>query len=83
MLDRRRAPRLTARSVARIELDPRWPTIDCALRNLSKHGAGIELPGNFNTSPQFDLIFVGGSERRACRQVWRRENRLGVEFADR
>ncbi|MCC6946383.1 MAG: PilZ domain-containing protein [Bradyrhizobiaceae bacterium] len=82
MLDRRRTPRLTARRTVRIELNPRWPTIDCTLRNINKQGAGIELSGEYNTSLEFDMIFFGGNERRRCRQVWRRENRLGVEFAD-
>jgi len=82
MLDRRREPRFTVRSATRIDLHPRWPTIDCTLRNLNKHGACIEIAPELNTTLEFDLVFRAGSERRRCRQVWRNEDRLGVEFTD-
>jgi hypothetical protein len=80
MLDRRRAPRLRSLKSARIDFNPHWPPIDCVVRNVSSEGACIELPGAFNTSIDFDLTFLGAQKQHACRQIWRRENRLGVEF---
>jgi len=38
------------------------------------------MAGGFNTSIEFDLTFVSARETRSCRQVWRRDNRLGVAF---
>ncbi len=81
MRDRRTAPRISTRKAVRIDMHPRWPTIDCMVRNISPNGAYIEMPDAYNTSLAFDLVFVAVSHRRACRQVWRQGNRLGVEFA--
>jgi len=81
MLDRRSEPRISTRREVRIDMHPRWPAINCVVRNISPKGAYIELPDESNTSLAFDLIFVAISHRRACRQIWRQNNRLGVEFA--
>ena len=80
MLDRRRAPRLPSLKSARIDFNPHWPPIDCVVRNFSDLGACIEMAGGFNTSIEFDLTFVSARKTRSCRQVWRRDNRLGVAF---
>lgn len=81
MQDRRRAPRVSTRKAVRIDMHPRWPTIDCMVRNISGQGACIEMSGEFNTSLNFDLITLANHSKRACRQVWRQGNRLGVAFA--
>jgi hypothetical protein len=80
MLDRRRAPRLRSLKPARIDFNPHWPPIECVVRNLTDLGACIEMAGGFNTSIEFDLTFLSAQEKRACRQIWRHDNRLGVEF---
>jgi hypothetical protein len=80
MLDRRRTPRLRSLKSGRIDFNPHWPQIDCIVRNVSDRGACIEMPGQFNTSLEFDLVFTTAQEKRACRQIWRRDNRLGVEY---
>ena len=80
MLDRRKTPRLRSFKGARILFHPHWPAIDCTVRNLSGTGACVEMPGEFNTALQFDLAFLQEKETRACRQVWRQGNRIGVAF---
>jgi hypothetical protein len=80
MLDRRRTPRLRALKSGRIDFNPHWPPIDCVIRNVSAHGACVEMAGTFNTPLAFTLSFLTAQENRACRQIWRRENRLGVEY---
>lgn len=82
MLDRRRAPRFSTLRSVRIEMNSRWPTIDCVVRNISKQGACVEMSGEFNTTLEYDLVFLTAGEHRRCRQVWRRADRMGVEFAD-
>lgn len=81
MLDRRRTARLRSLKSARVDFHPHWPTIDCVVRNFSDQGACIEMAGEFNTGLEFDVTFLTTREKRACRQVWRNENRLGVAFA--
>jgi hypothetical protein len=80
MLDRRRTARFRSLKSARIDFNPHWPPIDCVVRNVSNQGACIEIAGAFNTSIEFDLVFLTSQEKRACRQIWRGDNRLGVEF---
>jgi hypothetical protein len=80
MLDRRRAPRLRSLKSGRIDFNPHWPPIDCVIRDVSDTGACIEMAGEFNTSLEFELTFLTARETRMCRQVWRRDNRLGVVF---
>lgn len=80
MLDRRRTPRLRSLKSARIDFNPHWPPIECVLRNISDEGACIEMAGEFNTSIEFELLFPMAEEKRRVRQIWRRGNRLGVQY---
>jgi hypothetical protein len=80
MLDRRRTQRMRSLMAARIDFHKYWPTIDCAVRNLSKSGACVELQGDPNTPLEFSIVFTRNDEKRACRQVWRQGNRIGVVF---
>ena len=81
MLDRRKTQRLRSFKGARIVFHPHWPVIDCTVRNISGAGAFVEMQGEYNTSLEFELMFLQDNERRACRQVWRQGNRIGVAFA--
>jgi len=81
MLDRRKTQRMRSFKGARIVFHPNWPVIDCTVRNLSGAGACVEMQGEYNTSLEFELIFLQDNERRACRQVWRQGSRIGVAFA--
>jgi hypothetical protein len=80
MLDRRQSPRLRSFKEGRILFNPHWPVIDCTVRNVSGAGACVEMKGEFNTSLEFELTFVQDKATRACRQVWRQGNRIGVAF---
>jgi hypothetical protein len=54
--------------------------IDCAVRNLSKTGAALDVPTPVGIPGEFHL---GEPERRlrfACRAVWRKASRIGVRF---
>lgn len=81
MLDRRKTQRLRSFKGARIVFHRHRPVIDCTVRNLSGAGAFVEMQGEYNTSLEFELTFLQDNERRACRQVWRQVNRIGVAFA--
>lgn len=54
----------------------KWPTFHCVVLNLSEGGACLEvrdpLPNSF--------VLVLDDVFRTCRVVWRRSNRIGVEF---
>ncbi len=52
--------------------------IPCTVRNVSGAGASIEVNSPLWFPDRFVLKIDG--EPRACRIVWKKERRLGVEF---
>lgn len=59
----------------------RGQSVSCIVRNLSPHGAGIEIDGAAPPLPP-SLTIVIGSERviRRAHLRWRNAGRIGVEF---
>jgi hypothetical protein len=80
MQDRRQMPRLRSLKGGRIEFNRHWPPVECVVRNISKHGACLEIDGQYNTSLEFNLTFLQANDTRACRQIWRQDGRIGVAF---
>jgi hypothetical protein len=56
------------------------PHNSCIVRNLSETGAALDIPYAVIVPHEFNLIIEGNEASRDCRVVWRKENRLGVEF---
>ncbi|MFB9264405.1 PilZ domain-containing protein [Bradyrhizobium erythrophlei] len=52
--------------------------IPCTVRNVSAAGASIEVNSPLWFPDRFVLAIDG--ERHACRIVWKKERRLGLEF---
>ena len=52
----------------------------CVVRHLTKFGAHLEVPANFNVPETFNMTFDGGRSIRPCRLVWRSFNQMAVEF---
>jgi PilZ domain-containing protein len=75
--DRRRAARRKVLKAAQAF----WPNGDssqCVVYNLSESGAQLELRGPVPNV--FELLIEDEPLRRSCSVVWRRANRVGVEF---
>jgi hypothetical protein len=53
----------------------------CAVRNLSEAGAALDVPCALAIPHEFTLTVVTDQVNRHCRVIWRKENRLGVAFA--
>jgi hypothetical protein len=51
------------------------------VRNLSHSGAGLSVASTVGIPERFDLLFEADQSVHACRMVWQRETRLGVEFS--
>lgn len=59
-----------------------WPNGDsseCSVRNLSDEGAQLQFCGPCPST--FDLIIDGDNSRRSCAVIWRKGNRVGVQFS--
>jgi PilZ domain-containing protein len=54
--------------------------IACTVRNLSLHGAALELADSVTLPRSFMLLIEADQFIRRCRPVWSREKRIGVAF---
>ena len=79
MEERRKAPRRQVRKSAAILL---WGgrKITCAVRDISKTGAGLEVTSDANVPGVFKLVFEMETAQHRCRMIWRKENRMGIVF---
>lgn len=80
MLERRDTQRHRTFKGGSISFD-RYAGIECVVRNLSEHGACLELDSPGSVPADFSLIIRPENVRRACHLVWRAEHRLGVRFS--
>jgi hypothetical protein len=55
--------------------------LECTVRNLSAHGALVEIVDPPTLPDRFNLTIPSEGLRRPCRAVWRHDRRLGVAFA--
>ena len=55
-------------------------TIDCTVRNLSNTGACLMVTSPVGIPDEFDLVLDRDKTKRRCSVVWRRVDRIGVEF---
>jgi hypothetical protein len=54
----------------------------CVMRNLSEHGALVEVPSTIGIPAIVILQTQDGTLNRHSRVVWRTETRMGLEFTD-
>jgi hypothetical protein len=78
MDDRRNDARSRALKSGKIVFNSRWSIIDCTVRNLSDTGCCLQLGDPVGVPDRFELE-VGPSTRN-CRVMWRKDNRIGVQF---
>jgi hypothetical protein len=78
MEEKRRANRRRILKSGTIEFDR--VAHSCVVRNLSEDGAALDVPYAIAIPPEFKLIVHTDQLSWACRVIWRKQNRLGVEF---
>ena len=57
--------------------------IECTIRNLSGTGACLQVESVVGIPDSFTLVIATERSHRACRVVWRKSNRIGIEFDSR
>jgi len=55
-------------------------TIYCVIRNMSESGAQLTLEGPIRTPEEFTLLIKPEMIKRPCRVVWRKADKIGVQF---
>jgi hypothetical protein len=76
--ERRKSPRAEVDEIAYIF--GQGSSMQCWVRNLSPDGAAIDVPDPIVVPRQFQLMTKTDRVVRACRIIWIRQNRIGVEF---
>jgi hypothetical protein len=79
LAENRRASRRRVLKNATIEFDR--GAYSCAVRNLSEAGAALDVPYALGIPHEFKLTIETDQVSRHCRVIWRKENRLGIAFA--
>jgi hypothetical protein len=54
--------------------------VACTVRNLSSHGAALDLAGSVSLPPSFMLVIETDQFIRRCHTVWSNDKRIGVAF---
>jgi hypothetical protein len=79
-LEQRRAERMQTRKAGHIVLT-NGLGLRCAIRNLSRFGACLQVSSHFGVPQDIFLEIEGEQSKRPCRIVWRSNNQLGVLFS--
>lgn len=80
--NKRRSVRMRTMKGANLVLPGSASVFSCVMRNLSEHGALVEVPSTIGIPSSIILQTQDGTLNRHCRVVWRTESRLGLEFTD-
>ena len=80
MIERRQAERHKTHKAAQLACGDGPPIIGCIVSDLSRTGACLEVDRSVHISSLFNLVFESDGSMRACRIVWRTEQRMGVQF---
>ncbi len=54
--------------------------ISCAVRNLTRSGAMLDVASPLGVPREFTLVISSDEVRHECRIVWIKERRMGVSF---
>ena len=79
MLERRRYQRTIVFKAATLMLAAN-STLCCIVRDLSNHGACLQLSSTADLLDEFDLTFDAGRTLRKCRAAWQTLTNVGVSF---
>jgi hypothetical protein len=78
MIEKRVAPRYKVLKRGTIAF--RGGGVDCMVRNLSAHGARLDVESPIGLPPSFMLVIEADHFLRRCRPVWATDRRIGVAF---
>jgi hypothetical protein len=80
--ERRALPRNRTYLMARVTYNNRFSTMDCFVRNMSKHGARIVFSDLAAVPGEFDISIEGRGESRRANVVWRSQTEAGILFSE-
>jgi PilZ domain len=55
-------------------------SVECAILNVSQHGACVLVPVGAKTEDHFTLVVDGSDQAHQCTVAWREGSRIGVSY---
>jgi hypothetical protein len=80
MQERRQVQRTRVLKDAKILLKNSSALLDCTILNLTNMGSCLSLESSTSIPNSFDLTLDRAISSRACRVIWRNDDKLGVSF---
>ncbi|MFB9265658.1 PilZ domain-containing protein [Bradyrhizobium erythrophlei] len=62
------------------EIKERGSTMDCVVRNISEHGACVEIAPTAKLPPEMNLTIARKGRSFLARLIWRQANKVGLAF---
>jgi hypothetical protein len=78
--ERRKVRRSRTLKAAKIVFNEKSSVIDCMARNLSAHGARLQMTSVIGIPEHFNLLIDGTA--RPAKVIWRASNEIGVVFLE-
>lgn len=82
MVEARRSERVRSFLRARIIFNNGASTIECTIKNISLHGAKIEIIHSLSVPSEFDLEVPQRARTYRAKMMWRAADSIGVEFVE-
>jgi hypothetical protein len=64
----------------KIAFNRHFSVFDCLVRNLTAHGACLEVANSLGVPTRFELMLTDGT-KYSCHMIWRFGDRIGVAFS--
>jgi PilZ domain-containing protein len=81
--ERRVTPRSRVFFGGEILIDSGCPAVECHVKNVSRRGAGIVVPGGEFLPDQIDLVIRKTNERHHAVVTWRNGRQFGIAYRAR
>jgi hypothetical protein len=78
--EHRKSERRLTLKTGRIVVENDAYSLECAILNVSDHGACVLVPLGAVTGDRFTLFVDGSDEARFCAVAWREGSRIGVSY---
>jgi hypothetical protein len=79
-INHRRSERRLTLKTGRIVVENDAYSLECAILNVSDHGACVLVPLGAVTGDRFTLLVDGSDDARFCAVAWREGSRIGVSY---
>jgi len=79
-IELRKSERRLTLKTGRIVVENDAYPLECAILNVSDHGACVLVPLGAVTGDRFTLVIDGSDQGRSCTVAWRDGSRIGVSY---